>query len=440
MLEKRDLDRWDIRLTAADEAVKVIKSGDAVAVSPQTTTPLTLCNALFRRRNELRNVRVDHPMSRFAWAKDGGAEAFTLYDIYLGPENRDEANKGVVQYLPGGPWYAGQPPIGMTPTPDVFMLTVGPPNDEGMCPYYNGPWFSPILAKGAKTIIGEIREGAVRTGGDNYIHISKFHYLVESTDPAPANPVPPRTAEESEAAEVICSLIAAELIQDRDCLQVGIGTYSSAVMTFLDDKQDLGLHTEMLPGGAAGLVERGIVTGKYKQVHPGKVTFAAIVHLPPEEAAYVDGNPQFESYDFGYIDDIRVVMQNDNFVAVNNGLLCDLTGQVTAETIGHRIWTGAGGLSVFPIAAKLSRGGRSVIALRSSHVVNDRHVSNILCDLMPGSVVTVQRGWVDYIVTEYGIASLTGKTVKERVRELIGIAHPEFRPQLEAEAKRHNLI
>ena len=113
---------------------------------------------------------------------------------------------------------------------------------------------------------------------------------------------------------------------------------------------------------------------------------------------------------------------------------------MTAETIGHRIWTGAGGLSVFPIAAKLSRGGRSVIALRSSHVVNDRHVSNILGDLMPGSVVTVQRGWVDYIVTEYGIASLAGKTIRERARELIGIAHPEFRPQLEAEAKRYNLI
>ena len=150
---------------------------------------------------------------------------------------------------------------------------------------------------------------------------------------------------------------------------------------------------------------------------------------------YIDGNPAFESYDFGYIDDIRVTMQNDNFVSINNGLICDLTGQVTAETIGHGIWTGPGGLSAFPIAAKLSRGGRSIIALRSSHVVKGEMVSNIVCDLLPGTIVTVQRGWIDYVVTEYGIAALSGKTVKERVRELIGVAHPDFRAELKEQAR-----
>lgn len=127
-------------------------------------------------------------------------------------------------------------------------------------------------------------------------------------------------------------------------------------------------------------------------------------------------------------------------MSINNGLICDLTGQVTAETIGHRIWTGPGGLSVFPIAAKLSRGGRSIIALRSSHVVNGELVSNIVCDLLPGTVVTVQRGWVDYVVTEYGIASLSGKTVKERAWELIGVAHPDFRDRLQEQAGLHHGI
>ena len=156
-----------------------------------------------------------------------------------------------------------------------------------------------------------------------------------------------------------------------------------------------------------------------------------------QELRYIDGNPAFESYDFGYIDDIRVTMQNDNFVSINNGLICDLTGQITAETIGHRIWTGPGGLSVFPIAAKLSRGGRSIVALRSSHVVNGELMSNIVCDLLPGSVVTVQRGWVDYVVTENGIANLRGKTVKERARELMGVAHPNFRAELKDQARHH---
>ena len=431
------MESWNARVVTADEAVNVVKSGDIVAVGPQTATPVTLCNALLRRCRELSNVRIDHPISRFSWTGAGAQDAFVLYDIYLGPENRQGVNEGLAEYLPGGAWYAGEPPVGMCPTPDVFLVSIGLPDENGLCPFYNGAWWSKPLAKGAKTVIGEVREEAIRTGGDNFIHVSNIDYLVKSTDSPPPPPIPPRTQEEVEAADVICSLIAGELVKDRDCLQVGIGTYSSAVLAFLDNKQDLGLHSEMLPGGAAELVRRGIVTGKYKQVHPGKVTFAAIVQLSPEELVYIDGNPVFECYDFGYIDDIRVTMQNDNFVSINNGLICDLTGQITAETIGHRIWTGPGGLSVFPIAAKLSRGGRSIMALRSSHVVNGELVSNIVCDLLPGTVVTVQRGWVDYVVTEYGIARLKGKTVKERLRELIGVAHPDFRAELEDQARHH---
>ncbi len=431
---------WQSRESTADEAVRVVKSGDTVAVSPQTATPVSLCNALFRRREQLEYVRIHHPMARFPWAQPGGTEAFTLYDIYLSPENREQVNAGLAEYLPVGPWYAGEPPVGMSASPDVFLVSIGSPNDEGFCPFFNGTWWSGTLSKGATKVIGEVRDDAIRTGGNSSIHVSKVDTWVKATDsPVPA-PVPPRTQEETEIADVICSLISAELIRDRDCLQVGIGTYSSAVMAFLEDKHDLGMHSEMLPGGVMDLVKRGIVTGKYKQVHPGKVTFAAIVQLAPEELSYIDGNPVFESYDFGYIDDIRVTLQNDNFVSVNNGLICDLTGQITAETIGHRIWTGAGGLSVFPIAAKLSKGGRSIIALRSSHVVDGRSVSNIVCDLLPGSVVTVQRGWIDYVVTEHGIATLTGKTVKERARELIAVADPDFRRQLEDEARRHHGI
>lgn len=431
------VETWHTKVVSADEAVQVVKSGDTVAVSPQTATPVTLCDALLRRRGELRGVRIHHPISRFPWTKPEAREAFTLYDIYLGPENREAVNEGLAEYLPVGPWYEGQPPVGMSPSPDVFLVTVGPPNDAGLCTFYNGPWWNKPLAKGAKKVIAEVREDAIRIGGDSYIHLSEIDYMVKSTSPPLRAPVAARTPEEQEVAEVICNLIAAELVKDGDCLQVGIGTYSAAVLSFLEDKHDLGLHSEMLPGGAATLVRSGVITGKKKRLHPGKVTFAAIVELSREELDYIDGNPVFEAYDFGYIDDIRNVARIDSFVAINNGLICDLTGQVTAETIGHRVWSGAGGLSVFPIAAKLSRGGRSIIAFRSTHVVNDNMVSDIVCHLPEGTVVTVQRGWVDYVVTENGIATLTGKTVKERAHELITVAHPDFRHGLRDEARRH---
>ena len=428
---------WGSKESTADEAVKVVKSGDTVAVSPQTTTPITLCNALLRRKDQLEGVRIHHPASRFPWAQPDSQLAFTLYDIYIGPENREQVNRGQAEYFATGPWYSGLPPAGMSTTPDVFLVSIGPPDDAGLCPFYNGPWWSKPLAKGAKTVIGEVRDDAIRTGGENHLHVSEIDSWVRSMDSPPPSPVPPRTEEETEIAEVICSLTSLELIRDRDCLQVGIGTYSSAVMAFLESKQDLGMHSEMLPGGTADLVRQGILTGKYKGVHPGKVTFAAIVQLEPEEMSFIDGNPVYEAYDFGHTDDIRIVVENDNFVSINNGLICDLTGQVTAESIGHRIWTGAGGLSAFPIAAKLSKGGRSIITLRSSHMVNGESVSNIVCGLLPGSVVTVQRGWIDYIVTEYGIATLTGKTIRERARELIAVAHPDFRAELEKQAKQH---
>ena len=173
----------------------------------------------------------------------------------------------------------------MAPSPDVFLVSIGPPDGEGFSPLYNGTWWSAPLARGARTVIGEVREDAIRTGGDSSIHISDIDCLVRSTDAPPSPPIPPRTEEEAGMADVICSPIAAELVKDRDCLQVGIRTYSSAVLAFLDDKHDLGLHSEIVLGGAADLVRRGIITGKYKQVHPRKVTFAAIVQLSPRSCA-----------------------------------------------------------------------------------------------------------------------------------------------------------
>jgi 4-hydroxybutyrate CoA-transferase len=211
---------------------------------------------------------------------------------------------------------------------------------------------------------------------------------------------------------------------------------SSALALYLGEKRDLGVQTELITGGIAQLVHDGVATGKYKTLHREKVVGSALVALSDEEMRLIDGNPVFELYDFGYTDDVRMLIQHSNLVAVNNALLVDLTGQVASESIGAKIWTGVGGQTAFMIAAQYSPGGRSVTVLPSSHVLSGERRTRIVGALPEGSLVTVPRTLVDYVVTEHGIASLRGKTVRERIGELISVAHPDFREELKTEAKR----
>ena len=218
---------------------------------------------------------------------------------------------------------------------------------------------------------------------------------------------------------------------------MGVGTVSAALGMYLDDKNDLGIQTELITGGIVDLVERGVVTGNRKTIHPRKVVGSALVALPPDELARIDGNPVFELYDFGHTDDLRRLIQIENFVTVNNALQIDLTGQVSAESIGQQMYTGVGGQTVFMIAGAYSPGGKSVSVTPSSSVPTATAAR--LADragARPGGVVTVPRTYVDYVVTEHGIAELRGKTVRERVRALLDVAHPDFRAELEDEARR----
>jgi 4-hydroxybutyrate CoA-transferase len=194
------------------------------------------------------------------------------------------------------------------------------------------------------------------------------------------------------------------------------------------------MQTEMIPGGVVDLVKQGVMTGKYKTLHRDRVVGSVLVAMPEEEMRQIDGNPAFELYEFGYSDDLRLLIQQDNLVAVNNALFVDLTGQVSSETIGPRVWTGVGGQTAFAIAAQYSRGGRTITVTPSSHLLNGERVTRIVPMLPEGSVVTIPRTMVDYVVTEHGIATLHGKTVKERAAELIAVAHPDFRADLRKQA------
>lgn len=232
--------------------------------------------------------------------------------------------------------------------------------------------------------------------------------------------------------------MAAELVNDGDTLQMGVGTVSASLGMFLDFRNDLGVQTELITGGIVDLVEKGIVTGARKTLHPNKVVGSACVVMPPEELGRIHENPYFELYDFGYTDDLRRLIQQENFVAVNNALTVDLTGQVSAEALDHRPYTGVGGQTVFMLAGAYSKGGKSVSVLPSSAMPSGttQRLSRIVPSLGAGAAVTVPRTYVDYVVTEHGIAELRGKTLAERAHALVDIAHPDFRDELRLEARR----
>lgn len=424
------------KLMSPAEAVSVLKSGDHLAFAPFTTTPFTLCAALYERRNELEGVRIDHPAGLFSWVRPEEAARFHVVDNYATAMNREMVNAGDVDYLPIARWRADEIAPGYDGDLDAFLVPVSSPDKHGYCSFGPGLWFSRRLTQSAKLAIAEVHESFIRTGGENFIHVSEIDRFCVADQPTGNLPIPPRTDEETFVTEVVCTLVASELVRDRDTIQIGVGTVSSALALYLGEKRDLGVQTELITGGIAQLVRDGVATGKYKTLHREKVVGSALVALDEEEMRLIDGNPVFELYDFGYTDDIRMLIQHPNLVAVNNALLVDLTGQVASESIGARIWTGVGGQTAFMIAAQYSPGGRSVTVLPSSHVLSGERRTRIVGALPEGSLVTVPRTLVDYVVTEHGIASLRGKTVRERIGELISVAHPDFRGGLKTEAKR----
>ena len=292
-------------------------------------------------------------------------------------------------------------------------------------------WINRTACDIAPKIICEVDERLIRTFGENFLHVSEVAALVEHkpSDYA-APPIPPRTDEVADAAAVICTLVASELIHDGDTLQMGLGDVTSAMAMYLENHQELGIQTELIPGGVVDLVKKGVITGKRKQIAPGKVIGSAFALLPPEELAQADMNPTFELWDFCHTDDLRMLVREENFVAINNALQIDLSGQVTAETLNGRVYSGPGGQTVFAIAASWCEGGRSVIAVPSSSLAGGVRYSRILATLPEHTVVTVPRTYVDYVVTEHGIATLRGKTLRERAEELISVAHPDFRAEL----------
>lgn len=433
--------RLGTKLVDLDTALKRVQSGHTVNVAPYSCTPTMLCEGLKVHgvRNGLTDVRIEHLAAFVSWTDSEEVRStFRLFDNYATPPNRAAVHAGHTDYLPIGLWRSHEIPYGLSPAPDVFLVPVSPPDAHGFCSFGPGVWLSKTVAAAAACVIAEVHEDFIRTGGENYIHVDEIDLFVEFEPGPPGGPPPQPSDEERQQVDSICTQVAVELINDGDTIQIGVGTVSAALGQFLDVRNDIGVQTELLTGGIAELAVRGVITGSRKQIHRGKVVASAIAALSREELAIIDGNPMFELYDFGYTDDLRRLINLDPFVAVNNALAVDLTGQVAAESFDHRPYTGVGGQTVFMLAGAYSPNGKSVSVLPSSTMPSGggARISRIVGVLPPGTPVTVPRTYVDFVVTEFGIAELRGKTIAQRVHALVDIAHPDFRDELLAEGRR----
>jgi len=426
-------EKWADRVGDPAWAVQPIKPGDTVFAGAWTSTPPTLCAALAARAGELRDIRVISALGLYDWDRPEILEHYRIASTYTSPVDRAAARAGRIDYIPALRWRHGQRPPPLSDA-NVVLVPISAPDEDGWCSFGTAVWFGPSFAASDVTLIGEVHPEFIRTAGTNRVHITRFARVAEHAAAPELVVVPPRSEETELAANIICTLVATELVYDGATLQFGIGDVSAALPVFLEEKHDLGVHTELLPGGIPNLIEKGVVTGARKALHPGKVVATGGAQLTPEELAYIDGNETFELYDFTYTDDLRNLLQFENLIAVNNALAVDITGNVASETMGPQIFSGTGGQSAFTIGASTAANG-SVIVLPSSSLVGGTRHTRIVGGHAAGTVVTAHRGYVDYVVTEQGIAHLTGKSLRQRMNELISVAHPDFRAELRREAQ-----
>jgi 4-hydroxybutyrate CoA-transferase len=432
-------EEYERKMIAPEEAIKVIKSGDHVAFA-YGLEPNDLGLALLARARDAKDIRlyVPAPGRDFPWYEPGWEETFDVSVGYILPVARKMMEERRGDYMVSGLLWAEDPSV-REPV-DVLLIYLSTPDEHGYCSFGASLWDKKRAVRAAKVVLAEVSPDLIRTYGDNYIHISEIDYFVPHTPtgrpPGITDMLGRKTAGPEEVEKTIANYVGS-LIQDGDTIEVGVGGAAERVLQVgvLESKHDLGAHSENLPRGTASLVMKGVITGKHKTINPGKVVSTACGGGTKEEMDFINMNPTFELYGSDYVLDPRVIAAHDNMVAINAALVVDLTGQIAAESIGPTMVGGAGGQLAFAIgAALLSREGHNITVLPST--ARGGKFSRIVPQLEPGTVVTVPRTLADIVVTEHGIARLKGKTQRQRVEELINVAHPDFRAELRKEAKR----
>ncbi|MBA10048.1 MAG: acetyl-CoA hydrolase/transferase C-terminal domain-containing protein [Flavobacteriaceae bacterium] len=410
--------------TSAEEAVKIIKSNDRVYIQAAAAAPQLLINAMSDKHEELRNVEVCHLHleGETPYANPELRNSFHVNSFFIGHNVRHTLTAGNGSYTPV---FLSELPLLFKRNIvalDVAMIHVSVPDKHGYCSL--GVSIEATLAAiaNAKVVIAQVNKQMPRTHGDGLIHISEINSFVECDIPLPTLNFDAPSETENKIANFI-----ANLIEDRSTLQMGIGNIPNAVLSKLIHHKDLGLHTEMFSDGVIDLILNDVITGNYKSINPGR-TLATFLMGSKRLYDYVDDNPFIEMRASDYVNDVSVIKQNRHMIAINSAIEVDVTGQVCADSIGAKMYSGVGGQMDFIRAASLSEGGKAIIALPS---ITKKGVSRIVPTLNPGAGVVTTRSHVHFVVTEYGVANLYGKTIKERVKALTDIAHPNHREYID---------
>ncbi len=408
----------------ASEAVKHIKSGNRVFVHGGNATPVQLVKAMTERHGELTNVELVHLHTEgpAPYADPEYKDSFFVNVVFVGANVRKAVNEGRGDYIP----------VFLSEVPNLFrknvlpldvaLIHVSPPDSHGYCSLGVSVDAAIAAAQMAKFVIAQVNPNMPRTHGDGIIHVDKIDVLVNVDDELPQQQVP-----EPNEAELKIGAHCAELIDDGATLQMGIGAIPNAVLKSLEHHKDLGVHTEMFSDGVIELVEKGVINGRKKSIHPGKIV-SGFVMGTQKTYDFVDDNPSVAMLDIAYINDTAVIRRNPKVTAINSAVEVDITGQICADSIGTYHYSGVGGQMDFIRGASLSPGGKPIIALPST---TRKGVSRIVPFLKQGAGVVTTRAHVHYIVTEYGIANLYGKNLSQRAKALIDIAHPDHREELE---------
>jgi acyl-CoA hydrolase len=416
-----------MKFVSAEKAVSVVQSNQRVFIHSVAMAPHRLIDALVARSNELRNVEMVHihtegdlPYCRAEFTKSFHANTF-----FTGANMRTALNDGLADYIPvflseiGLLFKKNVLPL------DVAMIQVSPPDKHGFCSLGSSVDVSLSAIENARYILAECNPQVPRTHGDGFIHCSKIHAAIESDAPIDELVVPAATETDKNIG-----LHVAALVDDGATLQLGIGGVVNAVLSELADHKNLGIHTEMFSDGIISLVEKGVITGNCKKVLPHKIV-SSFAMGTKKLYDFIDENPLVIMKETAFTNDTSIIRKNPRVMAINSAIEVDITGQICADSIGTFQYSGVGGQMDFIRGAALSEGGKPIIAMPS---VTSRKESKIVCCLKPGASVTTTRAHAHYIVTEFGVADLYGKNLRQRAKALIRIAHPDHRESLEKEA------
>jgi len=412
------------KLQTADEALRCIRSGMRVYIQPGCAEPESLVEALMRRAPELYGVEIVHMMTMGCapYVAPEMAGHFRHNAMFIGGNVREAINDGRADYTPihlseiEALFENGEMPI------DVALIEVSPPDSHGFCSFGVGVDTTLTAAKCARYVVAQVNDYMPRTYGDSFIHVSDIDAVVESSRPLCELKKPEVTD-----MHVAIARNVAGLIEDGAVLQTGVGGIPDAVLPFLGDRKDLGIHSELVSEGVIPLIVNGVITGARKNFKPRKIIVGFALGTR-RFFEFVDNNPIFEFHPTAYTNDPGLIARNDNMVAINSALQVDLTGQVCSDSIGNQFYSGIGGQVDFLRGASRSKGGKPIIAIPST--AKNGTISRIVPMLSPGAGVVTSRGLVRYVVTEHGVAYLHGKSIRERARALIQIADPKFRAEL----------